>query len=89
MNNLMSDGEFGSFEILKFKSKRGNQIIQHSVDSVPPPLTPPPLPQEIRFSLLNLRKFQKTEKSTSESYKIVLNLLSDEEFGFFEFLQLK
>ena len=85
MNNLMSDGEFGSFEILKFKSKRGNQIIQHSEDSVPPP----PLPQEIRFSLLNLRKFQKTEKSTSESYKIVLNLLSDEEFGFFEFLQLK
>ena len=86
----MSDGEFGSFEILKFKSKRGNQIIQHSEDSVPPPHPPPPPPpQEIRFSLLHLRKFQKTEKSNSESYKIVLNLLSDEEFGFFEFLQLK
>ena len=46
-------------------------------------------PQEVRFPLLNLRKFHKTEKSTSESYKIVLNLMSDKDFGFFEFLQLK
>ena len=38
---------------------------------------------------MNLRKFQKTEKSTSESCKIVLNLTRDKEFGFFEYLQFK
>ena len=46
-------------------------------------------PQEVRFSLLNLGKFQKTEKSTSESCKIFWNLTNDQEFGYFEFLKLK
>ena len=46
-------------------------------------------PQEIRSPLFNLRKFEKTEKSADESCRTHWNLMNDEEFGCFKFLELK
>ena len=45
-------------------------------------------PQEISSPLINLRKFEKTEKSSAESCKMHWNLLDDEEFGRLKFLKL-
>ena len=79
--NLINAEKFGSFKFLKLKCKRGDQKIQQfcRIGS----------PQEIRSPLLNLRKFQKTEKSTAESYRTHWSLMNDEESGSFKFLKLK
>ena len=79
--NLMNDDEFGSFKLLKFKYRRGDQIIQlfYRIGS----------PQEIRSPLFNLRKFQKPEKSSTASCRTHWNLMNDKEFGSFKFLKLK
>ena len=79
--NLMNDKEFGSFKLLKFKYRRGDQIIQLfcRIGS----------PQEIRSPLFNLMNFQKAEKSTAESCRMNWNLMNDKEFGSFKLLKLK
>ena len=79
--NLPDDEEFGSLQFLKLKYRRGDQIIQ--------PFCRIGSPQEIRSPLFNLRKFEKTEKSTAESCRMHWNLLDDEEFGSLKFLKLK
>ena len=70
----------GPSNFKKLKYTRGDQIIQ--------PFCRIGSPQEIRFPLFNLRKFQKTEKTTAESCRIDWNLLDDKEPGFVEFLKL-
>ena len=79
--NLMNNKEFGSFKLLKFKYRRGHQLIQLfcRIGS----------PLEIRSPLFNLRKFQKPEKSMAESCRRDWNLMNDEEFRSFKFLKLK
>ena len=79
--NLMNDEDFGSFEFLKLKYRRGDQIIQ--------PFCRIGSPQEIRSPLFHWRKFQKTEKSTAESCRMHWNLMNDKEFGSFKVLKLK
>ena len=79
--NLMNDVKFGSFKFMELKYRRGDQIIQ--------PFCRIGSPQEIRFPLSNLRKFQETEKSTGESCSTHWNLMNDEEFGSFKFLKLQ
>ena len=79
--NPMNDEEFAWFKFLKLKYRRENQIIQLFCRTG--------FPQEIRSPLFNLRKFQKTEKSTAESCRMHWNLMNDEEFGSFKFLKLK
>ena len=79
--NLLDDEEFGSLKFLKLKYRRGDQIIQ--------PFCRIGSPLEIRSPLFNLRKFEKTEKSTPESCKMHWNLLDDEEFGWLKFSKLK
>ena len=46
-------------------------------------------PQEIKIPLFNLRKFEKTEKSTAESCRMHRNLLDDKEFGSLKFSKFK
>ena len=79
--NLKNNEEVGSFKLLKFKYRRGDQIIQLfcRIGS----------PQEIRSPLFNLRKFQKPGKSTAESCRRHWGLMNDEKFGSFKFLKLK
>ena len=79
--NLMNDDEFGSFKLLKFKYRRGDQIIQlfYRIGS----------PQEIRSPLFNLTKFRKPEKSSTASCTTHWNLMNDEDFGSFKLLKLK
>ena len=60
--NLMSDEEFASFKILILEYRKSNKIIQV--------LCKIGYPQEIRFSLFNLKKFWKTDKSTAESCRM-------------------
>ena len=79
--NLPNYEEFGSIKFLKLKYRRGDQIIQ--------PFCRIGSPQEIRSPLFNLRKFEKTEKSTAESFRMHWNLLDYEEFGYLKFLKLK
>ena len=78
--NLLDDEEFGSLKFLKLKYRRGDQIIQ--------PFWRIGSPQEISCPLFNLRKFEKTEKSTAESCRMHWNLLDDEKFGWLKFLKL-
>ena len=47
------------------------------------------LPQEIRFPLFNLKKFQDSEKNTPESCRMLLNLMNDEDFRSIKLLKLK
>ena len=79
--NLMNDDDFGSFKFQKLKYRRRDQIIQLfcRIGST----------QEIRTPLLNLRKFQKPEKSTADSYRMHSNPMNDQIFGSFRFLKLK
>ena len=77
----MNDKDFGSFKFLKLKYRREDQIFQ--------PFCRIGFPQEIRSALYNFRKFQKTEKSASESCRTHLNLMNDKEFVYFKFLKLK
>ena len=79
--NLLDDEEFGSLKLLKWKYRRGHQIIQ--------PLCRIGSPQEISSPIFNLRKFEKTEKSTAESCRMHWNLLDHKEFGSLKFLKLK
>ena len=79
--NLLDDEEFGWLKFLKLKYRRGDQIVQ--------PFCRIGSTQEIRSPLFNLRKFEKTEKSTAESCRMHWNLLDDEEFGWLKFLKLK
>ena len=79
--NLRNDKEFGSFKFLKLKYRMGDKIIQ--------PFCRIGLPQEIRSTLFNLRKFQKTEKTYCESCRKRWNLMNEEEFESFKFLKLK
>ena len=79
--NLLDEEEFGSFKFLKLKYTRGDPIIQ--------PFCRIGSPQEIRSPIFNLRKFEKTEKSTAESCRMHWNLLDDKEFGSLKFLKLK
>ena len=46
-------------------------------------------PPEIRSRLFNLQNFQKSEKGTTQSSRMHWNLMNDEEFGSFKFLNLK
>ena len=77
----MTDEKFGSFELLKLKYRRGDQIIQLfcRIGS----------PQEIRSPLFYLKKLQKHEKSTTPSCRIHWNLLNDKKFGSFKLVKLK
>ena len=79
--NLRNDKEYGSFELLKLKYRRGDEIIQLfcRIGS----------PQEIRSPLFYLKKLQKHEKSTTPSCRIYWNLLNDKEFGSFKLVKLK
>ena len=79
--NLLDGEEFGSLKFLKLKYTRSDKIIQ--------PFCRIGSPQEIRSPLFNLRKFEKTEKSTAESCRMHWNLLDDEEFGWLKFLKVK
>ena len=80
-SNLMNGDEFGSFKFLKLKYRRGDQIIQLfcRIGS----------PQEIRTPLFNLRKCQKPEKSTGDSYRMHSNPMNDQIFGSFKFPKWK
>ena len=79
--NLLDDEELGSLKLLKLKYTSGDQIIQ--------PFCRIGSPQEISSAIFNLRKFEKTEKTTAESCRMHWNLLDDEEFGSLKFLKLK
>ena len=79
--NLLDDEEFGWLKFLKLKYTSGDQIIK--------PFCRIGSTQEIRSPHFNLRKFEKTEKSTAESCRMHWNLLDDEEFGWLKFLKLK
>ena len=79
--NLMNDKEFASFKLLKFRYSRVDQIIH--------PFCRIGSSKEIRSPFFNLTKFQKLEKSTAESSRMHWNLMNDEEFGSFNFLNLK
>ena len=46
-------------------------------------------PQQIRFLLFNLQKFQDSEKFLNDSCIIDWNLMNDEEFGFRKLLKLE
>ena len=46
-------------------------------------------PPEIRSPLLNLKKFQYSEKNTTKSYKMCRNLMNDEKFRCIKLLKLK
>ena len=58
-SNLMNDEELKSFNFLKLKYKRGDQIIQ--------PFCRIGSPQEIRSHLFNFKNFSNYEKCTTES----------------------
>ena len=70
-----------AFKFIKLKYRMGDQLFK--------PFCRIGYPQEIRFPLFNLRKFQKPEKSTAESFRMNWNLMNDKEFGSFNFLKLK
>ena len=79
--NLMNDKEFGSLKLLKLKYRMGYQMIQtfFRIGS----------PQEIRFPVFNLYKFQKFENGIPESCRLHWNLMNEEEFGSLKLLKLK
>ena len=73
--NAMSDEEFGSIKLLKFKYRRGDQIIQTFC--------------KIGSPLFNLRKFHNTEESLPDSCRMDWNLINDEEFWSKKLLKLE
>ena len=77
----MNDKEFGSLKLLKLKYRIGYQMIQtfFRIGS----------PQEIRFPVFNLYKFQKFENGIPESCRLHWNLMNEEEFGSLKLLKLK
>ena len=79
--NLMNDKKFGSIKLLKLKYRRGDQIIQTFCKIGPSP--------QIWSHLVNLWKFQNSEKSTPQSCGMHWNLMNDKKFGFIKLLKLK
>ena len=79
--NVMNDEEFESLKFVELKYRRGDQIIQ--------PFCGIASPQEIRSPNFNFKKFQKIDKSIGESFRMHWNLMNNEEFGFFIFVELK
>ena len=79
--NLMNNEKLRSLKFLILKYRRVDQVIQ--------PFCRIGSCQEIRSPLFNLRKFQKTEKSTAESCRTHWNLMNDKEFGSRKFLKFK
>ena len=77
----MNDEKFESFKFLKMKYRRGDKIIQ--------PICSIGSSHEIRSPLINLKKFQKMEKSIIESCRTHWNLMNDEEFESLKFVELK
>ena len=71
----------GASYFYKLKYRRGDQIIQqiYKIGSY----------QEIRLPLLNLRKFQKIEKSKGESIRTHWSSMNDKEFKSLKFKALK
>ena len=78
----MNEKECGSLRVLKFKYRKGDQIIQTfcRIGFCPP---------EPRSSLFNLQKFPDSEKSTPESSEMHGNLMNDEGFWVLKLLKLK
>ena len=79
--NLMNDEEFSSIKLLRFKYRRGDQIIQTYWKLVHPQKFNPPL--------FNLYKFENPDRSTPESYKMHWKLINGQEFGSRKLLKLK
>ena len=77
----MNDEECEFFKFLELKYRRGDQVIQ--------PFWKIGSRQEIRSPLLNLRKFQKIEKSTVESIGTHWSSMNDKEFESLKFTELK
>ena len=77
----MNDEEFWSIELLRFKYRSGDQIIQTFWKIGPP--------QKLNPLLFNLYKFENPERSTPESYKMHWKLINGEEFGSKKLLKLK
>ena len=77
----MNDEEFGSRKLLKFKYRRGDQIIQTFCKIGSPQKLAPPL--------FNFYKFQDSSKSTPESCRIHSNAMNDKEFGSRKLLKFK
>ena len=77
--NLTNDEEFGFFKFLNMKYRRGNQLT--SAELIPN--------KKLGRSSLIWRNLKKLRKSTSESCKMHLNLMNDEEFVSFKFLKYR
>ena len=80
-SNGNNDKKFGSIKLLKFKYRRGDQIIKTfcKIRSA----------QEIWSRLFNLQKFEESEKSTQESWRMHWNLVDDDKFGSIKVLKLR
>ena len=78
----MNDKEFGCRKLLRFKYRKGHQIIQTFCKIGSPQNLDHP-------SLFNLYKFENPERSTPESYKMHWNLINDQEFRSTKLLKLK
>ena len=79
--SLLNYNEFGSLKFLKFKYRRGNQIIQPFCRIISPKKLGPPS--------LTWANFKKVRKNTPELSRMLWNLLNDQEFGSLKFLKLK
>ena len=77
----MKSNEWWRILIHKFKYRRRDQMIQ--------PFCRIGSPQEIKLTLFNLKTFQKSEKSVTESFRRHWNIMNDKEFGSFKFSKLK
>ena len=77
----MNDEEFASFNFLKLKYRRREEITES--------LCRVGSPQEIRSTILNLRKFSKYDKNAAEACRNQSNPMNHKEFGSFNFLKLK
>ena len=75
----MNDKESGSLKLLRFKYRRGDQIIH--------PLCRIRSPPEIRSPHFNLEKLQQSDNGTPESCRMHWNLMKDEEFGSLKLLE--
>ena len=78
---MLNDKEFGYFKFLKLKYRRGDQILQ--------PFYRIGFREEFRSPLVNLKKSDKTEKSTAEPCRLHRNILKNEESGSLKSLKLK
>ena len=79
--NPMNDEELGSIGLLRFKYRRGDQIIEIFWKIGCPP--------EMMSGLFNLLKFGNPGRSTPESYKMHWKLINGLEFGSIKLPKLK